>query len=120
MFEVEHFEDIQNKLSKVECTGESRVLLDILQDRKYPVYLWPNYAYSRITGIKGWMSRKKKNPPHKRSRQRKRKCIMCSHQDSEDLWIISECKHIICGDCYYGIEDEVTEGGEMVKTLVQR
>ncbi len=44
---------------------------------------------------------------------------MCSHQESEDLRILSECKHILCGDCYYGIEDELTEDGEMVKTLVQ-
>ena len=44
---------------------------------------------------------------------------MCSHQESEDLWIMSECKHILCGDCRDGIEDELTEDGEMVKPLVQ-
>jgi hypothetical protein len=117
MFEVEHFEDIQNKLSKVECTGKSRVLLDMLQDRKCSIWLRRHYAYSRIAGIKGWLSRKKKNPPRKRSEQRKRRCLMCRHSDSEDLKITFECKHILCTDCFYAIEDETTEDGDTVNAL---
>jgi hypothetical protein len=42
---------------------------------------------------------------------------MCRHSDSEDLKITFECKHILCTDCFYAIEDEVTEDEDTVNAL---
>jgi len=34
MFDLKHLQDLQDKLSKAERTGKSRVLLDMMQDRE--------------------------------------------------------------------------------------
>jgi hypothetical protein len=117
MFEIKHFEAIQNELSKVERTEKSRVLLDILQDSKSapPPLFGLVIAHSRITGVKGWMSQKKNNPPHTRFGQKKKKCLECGPMDTDDLRVIAECRHIFCTDCIYNIEEEVTEDGEEVR-----
>jgi hypothetical protein len=101
----------------VERTEKSRVLLDILQDSKSAPTspFWPGHAHSQMTGVKSWMSQKKKNPPHTWFGQKKKKCLECGPMDTDDLRVIAECRHIFCADCIYNIEEEVTEDGEEVR-----
>ncbi|PMD54536.1 uncharacterized protein K444DRAFT_617884 [Hyaloscypha bicolor E] len=98
MFDLKHLQDLQDKLSKVERTGKSRVLLDMMQDR-----------------VKNWVARKKASKGRRRPVQRRKYCIQCKHSETEDLWIISICRHLICTDCLDNLEETV-EDDEVAKS----
>jgi hypothetical protein len=65
------------------------------------------------------MAQKKASKGRRRPVRRRKYCIQCKHSETEDLWIISICKHPICTDCLDNLEETV-EDDEVVRSSVKR
>jgi hypothetical protein len=65
------------------------------------------------------MAQKKASKGQRRPVQRRKYCIQCKHSETEDLWIISICRHLICTDCLDNLKETV-EDDEVVRSSVKR